>query len=410
MKRTSNELKQEVAHQLQSVNQSDLLELVTQLISNSIENTEEAFIFLEQKGYFNSKKSNSTYEKRYRQILSELIELIDDFNTYGGGGEEEENEVYGCFEVLADLFMDNKIPKTYLKECIDLLMPQYLINNSGLEDTIMDWLFDIVEEEEDWQRMIDYLVSSNSSYNQSLVMKIQRDKLHDDESYEKARAASLIYGKDYYEYALFLIKKGQEEKAFDIIKEGIEKGKGRTGELYDYLFEHYNKQKNREAALSLLQQQFQKDPSYTLYQKIVSYASAAQRPSLKEELYEQIGSRSEGYIKAEIDFHEKRYEKVLLYVTDSLHINKWNYPSQYDKVLIPLYPQEMISFYKKYVTFYISEKQRTYYRKAAQYTKKIKKIYLEILQDKQSWEQYITSLLQLYPNLPALRDELQLVL
>ncbi|WP_047154848.1 hypothetical protein [Aneurinibacillus tyrosinisolvens] len=97
MKRTSNELKQEVAHQLQSVNQSDLLELVTQLISNSIENTEEAFIFLEQKGYFNSKKSNSTYEKRYRQILSELIELIDDFNTYGGGVKRKKTK---CTAVL----------------------------------------------------------------------------------------------------------------------------------------------------------------------------------------------------------------------------------------------------------------------------------------------------------------------
>lgn len=410
MKVTSNELKQEVIRQIQNISQPDLLELARQLISSSEENTEAAFLFLEQKGYLAGKKSGKAYEKRYRQILSRLIDLIDDFNTYGGGSEEDEEEVYEQFDTLTELFQGGKISKSNLTECVDLLMKQYLCNNSGLEDTIMDWLYENVEKEADWKRIVDHLASSDRAYHEHLIMQIQRDMLNDDEAYEKMRASNLKYGRDYYEYALFLNKKGQKEKALHIVKEGIEKGEGRMDNLYDYLFAYYDSQHNQEEALMLRKQQFQQDPTYHRYKEIISYVPEAQREQLKEELYEQVTSRFNENVRVKIDFHEKRYDRVLTYVTSSLHINEWVYDNEYEQVLISLYPQEMIAFYKQHVTYCINGRQRTHYRKAAQYAKKIRKIYDEVLHDHHSWEQYIYSVLHMYPKLPALQEELRAVL
>lgn len=184
---------------LKRVSHQDMIELMMGLIVLDKKAKERTFQFLEEKGYLNNEQIAQKYYHEYRDKFSETIDIISEFNMYGGGLQEEEYRAYENMEHILSLLEDGKLPDECRKEMIHELMEQYLEGNSGFDDDIWDWIEQIACEEEHWHLIISYLKRSNSTYDQSLMLKIYQHKLGNEDTYELMRMQQLTYGSDYWD-------------------------------------------------------------------------------------------------------------------------------------------------------------------------------------------------------------------
>lgn len=157
---------------LKRVSHQDMIELMMGLIVLDKKAKERTFQFLEEKGYLNNEQLAQKYYHEYRDKFAETIDIISKFNMYGGGLQEEEYRAYENMEHILSLLEDGKLPDECREEMIHELMEQYLEGNSGFDDDIWDWIEQIACEETHWSLILSHLERSNSTYNQSLMLKV----------------------------------------------------------------------------------------------------------------------------------------------------------------------------------------------------------------------------------------------
>ena len=80
---------------------------------------------------------------------------------------------------------------------------------------------------------------------------------------------------------------------------------------------------------------------------------------------------------------------------------------EYEDKLAPIYPAEYLEQYQKIVSRLIKNRGRENYRSAAQYAKRIKRLYRGVLKEPKGWETYVQQLRAANKNLPAMQDELR---
>jgi hypothetical protein len=391
---------------LKRIPHDDLLDLVLRLIQSNKKAQEKALHFLENKGYLNDEELAQKHYNEYREKFAEAIDIISEFNMYGGGPEEDEDRAYENMEQVLSLLEDGKLPDECREEMIHELMEQYLEGNSGFDDAIWGWIERIAIKEKHWRFVLSYLEQSNSEYDQSLMLDIYRYKLNDEETYEQMRIQQLTYGSDYLDYAQFLEQKGEKKKALEIAEKGLREGEGFLGSLYEYVFERFDQMGEKEKALQLLKQKFQHRPSYELYNKALAYADQSEKESVREELYSFINQPRYSTIKAEIDYYEGNSKELLHFVTKSVSYAIYTRHTMYEHYLNERHPLEMITYYKEKTEAVISQKNRKAYRHAIEYIEEIRHVYIDILGQPEEWETYYARVIVPYQNrLPAFLDE-----
>ncbi len=351
-----------------------------------------------------SDKGKDTSLETYREYWDETKSLLEEFQSYGGGAEEDEDTIYYNLEKITELFKGGKLSTEIKKEFIDSMLDYYLGGNTGLDDLLIDSVFEIAENREDWLHIIERLRETNDSWDKKLIMDIYRDHLNDKEKYLEERMRELEYGMDYYDLAEFYKENGEEEKAVEIAQEGAIKGKGRKIELYELLFEYF-KGRDYEKALKYLREIFQEKMSLDNYKRLIGFSGEKER-DLAWAL-SLLNKRREWGVLAQIDLHEGRYENVLKYVMDKNYDSFFHSKEGFAEEIKDKYPLEIIKFYKEKVLRFIEQKSRRSYREAVFYLGRIKRIYLEILKDKVSFKKYIQELKQQYANRPAFLDEVK---
>uniref|UniRef100_C5DA26 Uncharacterized protein n=1 Tax=Geobacillus sp. (strain WCH70) TaxID=471223 RepID=C5DA26_GEOSW len=391
---------------LKRVSHQDMIELMMGLIALDKKAKERALQFLEEKGYLNDEQLAQKYYHEYRDKFAETIDIISEFNMYGGGLQEEEYRAYENMEHILSLLEDGKLPDECREEMIHELMEQYLEGNSGFDDDIWDWIEQIACEEEHWHLILSYLERSNSKYDQSLMLKIYQHKLGDEDTYELMRMQQLTYGSDYWDYVQFLHRKGEVKKALDIAEQGLEKGQGALDTLYEYVFRHYDQIGEKGKALQLLKRYFQHRPSYELYKKTISYAEKSEKEAVRKELYSFVSDLRYSSIKAEIDYQEGNSQELLRYVTRDAPYAVYSRHIIYERYLQESHPSEMIAYYKQKAEAFIAKKNRKAYRYAVEYIKEIRHVYINILKQPKEWETYYQRVIVPHQSrLPAFLDE-----
>lgn len=182
------------------------------------------------------------------QVASEIIE---EFDMYGGGPEEEENRACEELEKMQELFEDHNLPWQFKERIFGEIMSFVMHDNSGVGDCLMDLIMDTVcIAKEERLYLADYLVENCDGYYQDIGMRIYQE-YGKKEAYLAARKEKLIYASDYLELAQYYRKQKNEKQALQTAKEGLEKAQGCLDEIYRYLFEYYKK-RNEEAELEKL--------------------------------------------------------------------------------------------------------------------------------------------------------------
>lgn len=154
--------------------------------------------------------------------------IISEFNCYGGGPEEEEEEAYEWLEKISGLIRENKITPEAKRRFMDEAFIEYDAGNSGFDDSLMDLFFELCKEKDEWEFLVQKLNRGKSDWGKKLVMEIYRDHLKDDSRYLEERLKNLQYGMDYWDLVQYYTDKGNEELALEIAHKGIKHWKRKT--------------------------------------------------------------------------------------------------------------------------------------------------------------------------------------
>lgn len=353
-----------------------------------------------------TRKGRHTAVDRYYEYWDEASHLLEDFQTYGGGPDPDEETIYYDLEEISKLFEDGKLSRKIKREFLDGLLDYYLGGNTGLDDLLINTAFRTADDEKDWIHIIERLKEKDGSWERELIMEIYRDHLEDKENYLKERMKELKYGLDYYDLVKFYQEQGDEEKAVKTAEEGVIKGEGRKIDLYEFLFNHYRRMRDYDKTIRYLKEIFKEKSSLDEYKRLITFSrNKKENSKWALSLLRKHGKKE---ILAAIHLYEKRYEDVLKYIMDDE-----GYPGFFDRreafaeKIKKRYPREIIRFYEKRAQRCIEEKTRKGYIRAAHYIKRIKDIYFLILKDEISYKNYISGLREQYMKRPAFLEEIE---
>lgn len=141
----------------------------------------------------------------------------------------------------------------------------------------------------------------------------------------------------------------------------------------------------------ILMAQFKDIPSLELYQRLKTIREAAGKwdAELKQKLLihlEQGGGYGGNLLLAQIYVADGDYDKALALTQRNIGEEALNHIAE---GITSTYPEKAISIYKRLVDDCLAVNGRDRYRAAAQFAAKIKKAYLDILEDEAAWNNYI---------------------
>lgn len=443
-----------IKEHLESLNSDELIKLVMYLIQGGHQSRLHVLEWLDINSDKPQLTTNLKKKNKTQKIQDELLfeywnnaqNIISEFNSYGGGTDEDEEEAYEWLEKISDLINEDKITPEAKYQFMDEAFVEYDAGNSGFDDGLMDLFFELCKEKEEWEYLVRKLDNRPSDWRKKLVMSIYKDHLNDNSKYLEERLKNLQYGMDYWDLVQYYIGKGKKELALQTAQKGIEQGKGRLTELYDYLIGHYSKMKD-DNALELLSQtamQNKNDVKYVL-DKLFEYYKNHDYEKAKEKLLQSYTNNShkkyfDVYKRMKSFLSESDWEKIEPEITneaqnkniyDYMNIclhkgmkdiviniilsppkNQWGYSihSDFDSFAEKLekdYPKEILNYYYKKAYSRIPNGDRKTYKEAVKYLEKVKTIYSKYLKDADKWTQTLNNLQMEFRKRPAFIDELK---
>ncbi len=234
---------------LQALSNKDLYDLVQTLLNKNPEVGKSILEWFmdrskDTKNIDRKQVSRALNEEKLWEHWYDAKSTISQFNEYGGGPEDEEEECDNYLDNIEELANKGAISTDAKFEFMDELFEEYNVGNSGFEDKMMEICFALCKTKEEWQYLVKKLGENPTDWRKDLIMGIQKKHLLDDDAYLKMRKEDLHYGMDYWDLAEFYIEKGEQKTAVEIAEEGLLKGDGRLTELFEFLSDNYAKSRD----------------------------------------------------------------------------------------------------------------------------------------------------------------------
>jgi hypothetical protein len=433
--------------ELKSLGVEDLYNLVQNLIRK---NSEVHRLVLE---WFKEKAQASRVAEEVATLNDELLmeywekaeNIISEFNEYGGGPEDEEEEAYQWLDEISELIRKGNISSDAKIGFLDDAFVEYDIGNSGFEDELMHIFFKICETKEEWEYLVEKLAKRPSDWRKELIMRIQKNYLCDERAYLEMRMENLHYGMDYWDLVAFYVNKRNLQKALETAEQGILKGEGRLTELFQFLFEHfaekrdtpnierivrvaltrkseeknmldrvfeyYKTEENYEKAKEALQKAYKimrYGNYYAEYNKMKAFLRAADWKQVEPQIFKDVQEKDIcDYLRICLD---KNMKETVLHTILKPPENKWIIKNDFDEFAAKLeedFPEKIIEYYWQSAYRHIPGGNRNTYRIAAGYLDKVKHIYINLLKDESGWKKGFSDLKVEFKKRPAFLDEVR---
>ena len=434
--------------ELKSLGVEDLYNLVQNLIRK---NPEVHRLVLE---WFKEKAEvSSVTEKEVTTLNDELLmeywgkaeNIISEFNEYGGGPEDEEEEAYQWLNEISELIRKGIISSDAKIGFLDEAFVEYDIGNSGFDDALMDIFFEICDTKEEWEYLVEKLAKRPSDWRIKIIMRIQRDYLRDESAYLEMRMENLHYGMDYWDLVEFYVNKGDLQKGLETAEQGISKGEGMLTELFQFLFEHfaeegdtanierivrvaltrkseeknmldrlfeyYKTRGNYEKAKEALQKAYKimrYGNYYAEYNKMKAFLRAADWKQVEPEIFKDVQEKDIcDYLRICLD---KNMKEAVLHTILNPPEMQWGMKNEFDEFAAKLeedFPEKITGYYWQNAYRNIPGGNRGTYRIAAGYLAKVKRIYINLLKDESGWKKRFSGLKAEFKKRPAFLDEVR---
>lgn len=449
---------------LRSLDGRELYGLVQNLMEKKLENRKLILEWFKDR----SKDRENMISGRERSALEKTLNeellwehwynakpIISQFNEYGGGPEDEEEECYDYLDEIEELAEKGKISTDTKFEFMDDLFEEYNVDNSGFEDRMMEICFTLCKTKEEWQNLVKKLGEQPTEWRRGLIREIQKKHLKDDDAYLKMRKRDLHYGMDYWDLADFYIQKGENKKAVEIAEEGLLKGYGRLTELFEFLsnyyaksrdtadlervvqyalkersdekvmldrlFEYYKAQNDYKNAKKALLKAFEyvegagyipEVRSYAHYNKMKQFLTKTDWKNIEPKIIRETQEKDlEDYLRICLDKNmKKEVVDILLNPPKKQNSIRFGFEKDYNfdefaNRLKEEFPEEIIKYYWQKAYSNIQNGNRGTYRMAAGYLARVKHIYTEILNVDSKWEQHFSDLRVEFRKRPAFLEE-----
>ena len=371
--------------------------------------------------------------------------IISEFNEYGGGPEDEEEDAYHWLNEISELIEAGNISSDAKLEFFDCAFVEYDMENSGFEDALMDIFFAMCETKEEWEYLVAKLAKRPSDWRKKLIMRIQKNYLCNETAYLEMRMENLHYGMDYWDLVEFYVNKGDLQKGLETAEQGILKGEGRLTELFQFLFEHFaeerdtanierivrvaltrkseekvmldrlfeyyktqgNYEKAKEAQLKAYKI-MRYGNYYAEYNKMKNFMNDADWKQIEPKLFKDIQEKDIcDYLRICLD---KNMKEAVLHTILNPPENQWIMKNEFDEFAAKLeedFPEKIIEYFWQSAYRNIPGGNRKTYRIAAGYLAKVKHIYINLLKDESRWGKRFFELKAEFKNRPAFLDEVR---
>lgn len=354
-------------------------------------------------------QKEDVYYHKFKALWEKADRVIKDMCDYGFEDDDLDYEVSEILEQITTIFKEGRLNPQLRKEYLDNLFYYYDSDNSGIEDVLMDNIFEVADSDDDWHYIIEKLKSGSQDsdgYRKHLIMSIYRSKLHDDESYLKERLARLKYGSNYYDLVTYYDQKGEMNEAVRLAEEGMVKGEGRIADLIDFLKVYYKNKKDYENSVRLYRLAFNHSPGLHTYRELKSLCRKRDWPEIERECLDKLSRDRRERELARIHLHEGHHDLVLRYVLSGEGRYALDDKDELADAISGHYPDEIADYYKSKVERSIGEKTRQGYQRAVSYARKVRSLYQKMDRNL-DFEMYINQIRMGNARRPALLEELR---
>lgn len=364
--------------ELKSLDAENLYNLVRDLIRK---NPEVHRLVLE---WFKEKAEASRVVEEVVTLNDELLMeywekaeyIISEFNEYGGGPEDEEEDAYEWLNKISELIEAGNISLDAKLEFFDCAFVEYDMENSGFEDALMDIFFAMCETKEEWEYLVAKLAKRPSDWRKKLIMRIQKNYLCNETAYLEMRMENLHYGMDYWDLFEYYKTQGNYEKA-------------KEAQLKAYKIMRYGNY-------------------YAEYKKLKKFMRDADWKQVEPKIFKDIKEKDIcDYLRICLD---KNMKEAVLHTILNPPENQWIMKNEFDEFAAKLeedFPERIIEYYWQSAYRNIPGGNRNTYRIATGYLAKVKHIYINMLKDESRWEKRFSELKAEFKNRPAFLDEVR---
>jgi len=174
-----------IKDQIESLKPNELVSLISYLIQRGEQARLHVLEWLKEnsdkpQNTVNQKKSNKnqkTHDVLLFEYWNKAQNIISEFNCYGGGPDEDEEEAYEWLEKIMNLVNEDKITPEAKRELMGATFVEYDAGNSGFDDALMDLFFGLCKEKEEWEYLVEKLNKRPSEWRKKLVMSIYKNHL-----------------------------------------------------------------------------------------------------------------------------------------------------------------------------------------------------------------------------------------
>lgn len=229
-----------VSKMLEGATKKDYIKIISDM---SVYDEEAEQVIIDWCKKNNEKGKKQAVEIELNNLWAGAMEIISEFNLYGGGPEEEEMEAADQLRHMEKLVKSQDISWEVRVAILDEMLEEFYQGNSGFDDMLVDIAVSFCKEKEEKRYLADALANGDSDYYRGYAANLYKS-IGDGDKFLETKLNNLHYGSDYVDVAKYYNGRGNRKKALEYIWQGMEKCSGRLDGLISYAATIYIKEEN----------------------------------------------------------------------------------------------------------------------------------------------------------------------
>lgn len=186
---------------IQNYEAAELQEMILAIVGKNPSAQQALLDYCQKKGKkLKSKDYSTVIINQLQHHWDRAREIIDEFNEYGGGPEEEEEIACDELEKMTEILETEEIPWEPRRKMLEEVLDFVRMDNGGFYDMLTDVVDSMCQTKEEKVYLADLLSQGSSPYYGDWASEIYR-ACGEDGKYLESKKANLSYSRDYLELA-----------------------------------------------------------------------------------------------------------------------------------------------------------------------------------------------------------------